>query len=122
MPATQHDHPVDPERVAAARRALSAESTERGDLLALLADPVRQRVVRVLLAVDELCVGDLALALDVSEDSISYATRRLRDAGVLERRSAGRYGYYRLADGPLRAVIAAVFSQLGDREAGKRQW
>lgn len=120
MPGSDHGHPVDPERVAAARRVLTAASTGRLDLLALLAEPVRQRVVRALLAVDELCVGDLALALDVSEDSISYATRVLRDAGLLERRRAGRYGYYRLAGGPLRTVIAALFAQLGDRETGPR--
>lgn len=115
MPETDHDHPVDPERVAAARRALAAEPAERLDLLALLAEPVRQRVVRALLAVDELCVGDLAVALEVSEDSITYATRVLREAGVLERRSVGRYGYYRLVEGPLRAVITSVYTQLGER-------
>lgn len=109
MPVTDHDHPVDPERVEVARRALAA-SAERLDVLTLLAEPVRQRIVRALLAVDELCVGDLAVAVDVSEDSITYATRQLRAAGVVERRSVGRYGYYRLAEGPLREAITAVFS------------
>lgn len=120
MSSAEHDHPVDPQGVEAARRALAAEKAERPDLLGLLAEPVRQRVIRVLLAVDELYVGDLAPALNVSEDSISYATRVLRDAGVVGRRTAGRYGYYRLADGPLREVIVAVFSQLGDHKADTR--
>lgn len=115
MAPTDHDHPVDPARVDAARRALAA-SRDRLDVLALLAEPVRQRIVRALLAVGELCVGDLALALDVSQDSISYATRQLRNAGVVERRTAGRYGYYRLASGPIRDAMATVYFASDDSD------
>ena len=46
-----------------------------------MADPVRLRLIYALDIVEELCVGDLALALDVSEDSVSYALRLLRTAG-----------------------------------------
>jgi len=63
--AEPHEHPVDPERVAHARaRGLSAEDAAdwRG-LLSLLADPVRSRILYALDEVEELCVGDLALAL-----------------------------------------------------------
>ena len=35
----------------------------------MLADPVRSRILFALSAATELCVGDLALALDVTEDS-----------------------------------------------------
>lgn len=108
--ATDHEHPVDPERVARARSALH-DAAAQVDLLSLLAEPVRQRVVRALIAVDELCVGDLALALGVTEDSITYATRHLRDAGVVERRRDGRYGFYRLADGPVRDVVTALVTR-----------
>ncbi|MGI8777756.1 MAG: hypothetical protein ACR2LJ_10335 [Acidimicrobiales bacterium] len=31
-----------------------------------------------LLVVDEMCVGDLAVALDATEDAVSYALRLLR--------------------------------------------
>ena len=60
-----HRHPVDPERVAHARaRGLSAEDAARlTSLLSLLADPMRARILYALDLVEELCVGDLALAL-----------------------------------------------------------
>lgn len=98
---TDHEHPVWPDQVAAARkRVLSvAESTEVASLLSLLADPVRARILDALDAVTELCVGDLALVLDASEDSVGYALRILRTAGFVSTRKEGRMVFYRLAPG-----------------------
>jgi DNA-binding transcriptional ArsR family regulator len=106
-PAGPHEHPVDAERVGRARaRGLSAEDAGRlSSLLSLLADPVRARILYALDEVDELCVGDLALALEATEDSVGYALRLLRTAGMVSTRKAGRVVYYRLAAGfpePLR--------------------
>lgn len=102
-----HAHPVDPERVARARaRGLSAEDAGRlAALLSLLADPVRSRILYALDEVEELCVGDLALALNASEDAVGYALRILRTAGLVATRKQGRVVFYRLAAGfpePLR--------------------
>jgi ArsR family transcriptional regulator, lead/cadmium/zinc/bismuth-responsive transcriptional repressor len=104
---TDHEHPVDPARVAAARARLpSAADTERMTaLLGLLADPIRARLLYALDVVEELCVGDLALASDVNEDQAGYGLRVLRGAGLVTRRKEGRVAYYRLAAGfpdPLR--------------------
>ena len=95
-----HLHPVDPERVAEARsRLLSAEDAIRlASLLAMMADPMRARILYALDTVDELCVGDLVLVLDASQDAVGYALRMLRTAGLVVNRRAGRVIYYRLAD------------------------
>jgi DNA-binding transcriptional ArsR family regulator len=102
-----HAHPVDPERVERARSRLPGreDAARLASVLSLLADPTRARVLYALDVVEELCVGDLALALDASEDSVSYALRLLRTAGFVTTRKDGRVVYYRLADGfpePLR--------------------
>ncbi len=109
MPGDHHPggRPLDPARVESARDRLpSLEESERlTGVLSLLADPTRLRVVYALDIADELCVGDLALALGSSEDSTGYALRVLRTAGLVTRRKAGRVAYYRLAEGfpePLR--------------------
>ena len=96
-----HDHPVDPERVAAARDRLptSEEAAEVAELFRLIGDPVRARILYALSGAEEMCVGDLALALEVPESSVSYALRLLRTAGVVRKRRAGRLMYYRLVDG-----------------------
>ena len=109
-----HRHPVDPQRVAAARaRGLDAEEAgEFHALLGVIGEPVRARVLAALLTVEELCVGDIALALDVSEDAASYAVRVLRDHGLVERRAEGRIGFYRLADGRRHAPLLRALDRL----------
>ncbi len=104
---TDHEHPVDPARVAEAKARLidTEEASRLAGLLGLLADPTRARILYALDLVEELCVGDLALALDASEDAVGYALRVLRTAGLVSTRKDGRIVYYRLSPGfpePLR--------------------
>jgi len=85
---------VDPQRVEAVRtKGLpAAEAEHLAGLLTLLADPLRARLLAALLAADEVCVGDLALALDASEDAVScYGLRLLRTAEQVRRRREGRW-------------------------------
>ena len=114
MAVTDHLHPVDAERVAHARdRVLSADDASRlSGLLSLLADPVRSRILSALDQVEELCVGDLALALGVSEDAASYGLRLLRTAGMVVNRKVGRVVYYRLADEFPEPLLAHCMRQL----------
>jgi ArsR family transcriptional regulator, lead/cadmium/zinc/bismuth-responsive transcriptional repressor len=96
-----HDHPVNAQRVAAARAGvLSVDDAGRlAGLLGMLADPVRSRILFALVTAEELCVGDLALALDATEDQVSYGLKMLRLAGLVSFRRDGRIVYYRLSDG-----------------------
>jgi DNA-binding transcriptional ArsR family regulator len=95
-----HSHPVDPERVARAREHVlsSAEAEQVAELFRLLGDSVRARIVSALTAADEMCVGDIALAIAARENAVSYALRQLRSAGLVQRRRRGREIYYTLAD------------------------
>ena len=101
MPPDNHDHPVSPEGVAAGRAGvLSADEAGRlAGLLGMLADPVRSRILFALVSASELCVGDLALVLDATEDQVSYALKMLRLAGLVSFRKDGRMVCYRLAGG-----------------------
>ena len=101
MSAVTHPHPVNQADVASARRSglSSVEAEQLGRLLGLLADPTRVRILFALVAVDELCVGDLAMALDISMDQSSYALKLLKTSGLVQSRRDGRVIYYRLADG-----------------------
>ena len=97
--SSDHTHPIDADRVAHAKDRLpTAEDAARlTSLLSLMADPVRIRLIYALDVAEELCVGDLALALEVSEDSVTYALRLLRTAGLVLARKQGRVVYNRLA-------------------------
>jgi DNA-binding transcriptional ArsR family regulator len=109
-----HDHPVDAERVAAARAGvLSADDAGRlAGLLGMLADPVRSRILFALAAAGELCVGDLALALEVTEDQVSYALKMLRLAGLVGFRKDGRMSFYRLSGGFPHQLLEHCLRQL----------
>lgn len=114
MSPLDHDHPVSPERVAAARAGVlpAAEAGRLGELLGMLADPVRSRILFALSAADELCVGDLALALEVTEDQVSYAVKMLRLAGLVAFRKDGRMVFYRLSDGFPHQLLEHCLRQL----------
>ena len=105
---------VEPDRVAVAQAALVSEDEARrlAELLALVADPVRSRILFALGSVGSLCVGDLALTLGATEDAVSYALRLMRTAGLVVNRKDGRVVYYRLADGFPHALVQHCLRQL----------
>ncbi|PZS23072.1 MAG: transcriptional regulator [Acidimicrobiales bacterium] len=94
------DHPIDPDRVARARQRLPHPDDvgRLTGMLSLLADPVRLRVLYALYVAEELCVGDLAMAVAANEDQVGYALRLLRTAGLVMTRREGRVVFNRLAD------------------------
>ena len=95
VPAALH-----PDRVSQARaRMPSADDAVRlTGLLSLMADPIRLRILYALDLTEELCVGDLALALGANEDQVTYGLRLLRTAGLVVGRKDGRTVLNRLAD------------------------
>ncbi|GAA4752753.1 metalloregulator ArsR/SmtB family transcription factor [Modestobacter marinus] len=107
MNETADAHPVDQQRIDAARaRTPSAADAERMTaLLSLLAEPVRTRLLHALDRTESMCAGDLALTLNVTEEQAGYGLQLLHSAGLVERRQSGRVALYRLPDGfpePLR--------------------
>jgi DNA-binding transcriptional ArsR family regulator len=95
-----HPHPVDAPAVTRARRtSLPVPEAERlARLMGLLNDPTRLRILFALVGVEELCVGDVAEALDISADQSSYALKQLRQERLVQTRRDGRMMFYRLAD------------------------
>ena len=59
-------------------------------------DPLRLRILH-LLRQGEMCVGDLVEVLGVPQPTASRHLRRLRDAGLVEVRNAGRWCFYVMA-------------------------
>jgi ArsR family transcriptional regulator, lead/cadmium/zinc/bismuth-responsive transcriptional repressor len=114
MSLLDHDHPVNAERVAIARAGVLsiAEAGRLAGLLGMLADPVRSRILFALVAAEELCVGDLALALEATEDQVSYALKMLRLAGLVSFRKDGRMVFYRLSDGFPHPLLEHCLRQL----------
>ena len=114
MPAVSDEHPVSPAGVAAGRAGVlpAGEAGRLAELLGMLADPVRSRILFALVSAGELCVGDLALVLDATEDQVSYALKLLRLAGLVSFRKDGRMVCYRLSDGFPHPLLEHCLRQL----------
>lgn len=97
--ALQRGHLVDPQRVQAARDILCSEDeiTLIADTFQILANPTRIQIV-CSLARRELCVGDLAAAVDASHSAVSHHLRQLRQMRLVRHRRDGKLTYYTLDD------------------------
>jgi DNA-binding transcriptional ArsR family regulator len=67
------------------------------DIFRVLGDPTRLRLLDAL-SRRELCVGDLANQLGVSESAVSHQLRLLRTARLVRARRDGRMIFYSLHD------------------------
>jgi len=87
------------ERVQAALAHLvdSPTAVHLAETFKALSDPTRVRIVS-LLAQDELCVCDVAAALDMSQSAVSHQLRILRDLRLVRWRREGRQIFYTLDD------------------------
>ncbi len=81
---------------------------------ATLADPTRARILHALALAPELCVCDLALALDMSVSALSHQLRYLRERDVVARRKDGRIAFYALADQHVRHVLADALTHIAE--------
>lgn len=74
-----------------------ATTARAADLCALLADPLRLRVLWMLRGGVEVCVCDVAHVLEVTVSTASHHLRRLRAAGIVTGRADGKWVHYSLA-------------------------
>ncbi|MFF0087477.1 ArsR/SmtB family transcription factor [Streptomyces canus] len=82
------------------------------DLLRVLADPLRLRIV-TLLAEETLCSTHLIEETGARQTNLSNHLKVLRDAGVVETEPCGRFTYYRLKPDVI-ATLAGQFADLAE--------
>ena len=86
-----------------------AEAETIAARLKAVADPSRLRMLSMLSAADgEICVCDLADAIEVSQPTASHHAKVLVTAGLIEREQRGRWAYYRVVPGALEQLGAVL--------------
>ena len=80
---------------------------DTSDILKILGDPTRLRIVMAL-AKEELCVCDLSSLASVSVSAVSHQLRLLRGQRLVKFRKQGKMVYYSLADEHINKIIAAA--------------
>jgi ArsR family transcriptional regulator, arsenate/arsenite/antimonite-responsive transcriptional repressor len=98
-----------------ARRPMTEEqATQVAPLLKAIADPVRLRLMSMVLSHEggEACVCDLTPAFDLSQPTISHHLKVLHEAGLLDREKRGVWVYYQARPEAMRALMA-LFATVG---------
>ncbi|UPW04846.1 metalloregulator ArsR/SmtB family transcription factor [Rhodococcus pyridinivorans] len=74
--------------------------------LKALADPVRIKLMSILLTTDagEVCTCDLATSVDLAESTVSHHLGQLRKAGMVESQRRGMNVYHRVRTEALDAL------------------
>ena len=75
------------------------------DVLTVLAEPARRRIVDAL-RVRESNVGDLVERLRMSQPAVSKHLKVLREAGIVTARTSAQQRIYRLEPGPFQQLDA----------------
>jgi ArsR family transcriptional regulator, arsenate/arsenite/antimonite-responsive transcriptional repressor len=79
----------------------------QSDVLRVLADPLRMRIVE-LLSREQLCTCHIVAETGARQTNVSNHLRALREAGLVEADPAGRYTYYRLVPEALDALATSL--------------
>ncbi len=75
------------------------------ELFKVFGDSTRIRILYVLFEV-EVCVCDLAQALNMTQSAISHQLKILKQSRLVKSRREGKSVFYSLADSHVRAIIA----------------
>ena len=105
---------VDPDAVGRVRaHPLGDEQTGQvAEIFKALADPTRVRILHAL-SHAELCVGDLAAVLEMSESAVSHQLRLLRGLRVVRARREGKLVFYTLDDEHVTRLFQLSLEHLG---------
>lgn len=74
------------------------------ELFKVFGDSTRIKILYALFE-SELCVGDIALLLGLSQTAVSHQLRVLRSSKLVKGRKEGKIVFYSLADDHVRTII-----------------
>jgi DNA-binding transcriptional ArsR family regulator len=112
--ATPAQEIVDPAAVRRVREhpLTDALALQVAEIFKALSDPTRVRILHAL-SHAELCVGDLAAVLEMTESAVSHQLRLLRGLRVVRARRDGKQVYYTLDDEHVTRLFQLSLEHLG---------
>jgi ArsR family transcriptional regulator, lead/cadmium/zinc/bismuth-responsive transcriptional repressor len=116
LPPERSGHRViDGERLCQAIEALGTaeEISERARQFAVLGDPTRLAILTCIQAAGPISVSDLAAATGINDTTVSQTLRYLRATQTVTAERDGRVIRYRLAHGPVAAILASGYATAG---------
>lgn len=89
------------------------ELYDLAELFKVFGDSTRIRILFVLFEA-EVCVCDLAEALNMTQSAISHQLKILKQSKLVKNRREGKSVFYSLADGHVRTIIAQGIEHIGE--------
>lgn len=104
---------VNPENVDAVITELpsSEDIFDISEIFKLLGDPTRMRIVASL-RIRELCVGDLAELMEISQSGVSHQLRLLKKNRIVKSRREGKMIFYSLDDNHINIIIDTALEHI----------
>ncbi len=76
-------------------------------------DQTRLRIIFALLS-SEMCVSDIAIALDMQHSAISHQLAKMMRSGLISKRRGGKTVYYSINANAVAPILKSAFDQLDD--------
>lgn len=90
------------------------ELSNLAELFKVFGDTTRIRILYVLLK-SEVCVCDLAVALDMTQSAVSHQLKILKQGKLVKNRREGKSIFYSLADNHVRTIIAQGWEHIAEK-------
>lgn len=84
---------------------------ELADMFKALSDPTRVKLIGALL-IQELCVHDLSVLLEMGQSAVSHQLRYLRNTRIVKRRKSGKTVFYSLDDAHIEQIFSLTLQHL----------
>ena len=93
------------------RMPCSDDLFEVAELFKAFGDLTRARIICALTQ-HEMCVGDLALLLEMNQSAVSHQLRMLKQVRLVKTRRDGKVRYYSLADEHISKLFELAFDHI----------
>lgn len=90
------------------------EAIDASELFSQLSCPTRIRLLSIL-ALDQICVCELAGMLGISQPAVSHHLRMLRQSGFVRYKKLGKQVQYSIADSPGGRLLRTIIQDIMDR-------
>jgi ArsR family transcriptional regulator len=75
-----------------------------------------EKRMKILCAIskDELCVNDIAAAVDMTKSAVSHQLRVLRENNLVKFEKKGKHAYYSLADDHVKEILDVALEHINE--------
>lgn len=102
--------------VEAVKKTLPAESQQESlaEFFRMMGSSTRVGILCCLMAQEEMCVGDISAALNMTQSAVSNQLKQLKHARLIRARRDGKMIYYALSDDHPRDIIRAGLTHISE--------